>query len=113
MSAFRFPNESDEYRACRDELLDLEVDLRAQIEAVAGKRRELPLGGRLAQDYRFAREDGDGDVREVPFAELFGRHSTLLLYTMMFGPEWDAPCPSCTRRGVRQPPRGLRRPDDQ
>lgn len=95
MSGFRFPNESDEYRARRDELLDLEMDLRAQVEAVAAQRRQLPLGGRLAQDYRFERWD-DGRAREVPFAELFGSHPTLLLYSMMFGPAWDAPCPSCT-----------------
>ncbi len=95
MSGFRFPNESDDYRARRDELLDFEMDLRAQIEAVAAKRRELPFGGRLAQDYRFGRWQ-DGRVREVPFAELFGSHPNLLLYSMMFGPDWDAPCPSCT-----------------
>jgi predicted dithiol-disulfide oxidoreductase (DUF899 family) len=35
-------------------------------------------------------------VQEVPFAELFGPHRTLLLYSMMFGPDWDAPCPACT-----------------
>ena len=95
MSGFRFPNESDAYRARRDELLEFEVDLRAQSEAVAAKRRELPLGGRLAQDYHFERWE-DGEVREVPFAELFGSHPSLLLYTMMFGPDWDAACPSCT-----------------
>ncbi len=95
MSGFRFPNESDDYRARRDELLELEVDLRAQAEAVAAKRRELPFGGRLARDYRFGRWQ-DGGVREVPFAELFGPHPSLLLYTMMYGPDWDAPCPSCT-----------------
>ena len=53
MAGWRFPNESDEYRAQRDELLDLEVELRAQVEAVAAKRRELPRGGLLGHDYRF------------------------------------------------------------
>ncbi len=95
MSAFRFPNESDEYRAQRDALLDSEVALRAQGEAVAEQRRALPLGGRLGDDYVFQQSDG-GTVREVPFATLFGKHETLLLYTMMFGAKWDAPCPSCT-----------------
>ena len=41
--------ESDEYRAKRDELLDLEVALRAQVEAVAEARRALPPGGRLGE----------------------------------------------------------------
>jgi predicted dithiol-disulfide oxidoreductase (DUF899 family) len=93
---YRFPNESDEYRARRNELLEMEKELRAKVEAVAQKRRELPLGGQLKEDYRFERVGEDGVVREVPFEELFGRHHSLLLYTMMFGPGWDAPCPACT-----------------
>lgn len=96
MTAFRFPNESDEYRAARDELLELEKDLRARVDAVAAKRRELPLGGRLKEDYRFEHVGEDGEVQEVAFEELFGEHDSLLLYTMMFGADWDAPCPSCT-----------------
>lgn len=93
---FRFPNESDAYRARRDELLEMEMDLRARVDAVATKRRELPLGGRLKEDYRFERIGDDGRVRQVAFEELFGDHGSLLLYTMMFGPGWDAACPSCT-----------------
>lgn len=96
MAAFRFPNESDDYRARRDELLEMEQDLRARVDAVAEKRRELPLGGRLKEDYRFERIGDDGEVHEVAFAELFGEHRSLLLYTMMFGADWDAACPSCT-----------------
>ena len=96
MTGFRFPNESDEYRARRDELLELEKDVRARIYAMAQKRQELPLGGELKADYRFERLGDDGEVREVAFADLFGEHSSLLLYSMMFGPDWDAPCPSCT-----------------
>ncbi len=94
MSTFRFPNESDEYRRQRDRLLDAEVGLRAAIEAVAEQRRALPPGGALKEAYRFAQVH-DGDTVTVPFADLFGRHDTLLLYSMMFGPAWDAPCPSC------------------
>ncbi len=96
MTGYRFPNESDEYRARRNELLELEKDLRARSEAVARKRRELPLGGRLEEDYRFERVGTDGEVHEVAFRELFGEHRSLILYTMMFGPDWDAACPSCT-----------------
>jgi predicted dithiol-disulfide oxidoreductase (DUF899 family) len=96
MAEYRFPNESDDYRARRDELLEMEKDLRAQVEAVARKRRQLPLGGRLKEDYRFERIGEDGNVHEVAFDRLFGEHHSLLLYTMMYGPDWDAPCPSCT-----------------
>jgi hypothetical protein len=32
----------------------------------------------------------------VKFSELFGTKNTLLLYSWMFGPNWEHPCPSCT-----------------
>ena len=32
----------------------------------------------------------------MKFSELFGDKDTLLLYSFMFGPNWDKPCPSCT-----------------
>lgn len=48
-----FPNESDEYRAERDALLDEEIALRRHSEAVAEQRRGLPLGGEVPTDYRF------------------------------------------------------------
>ena len=95
MDDFRFPNEPEAYRAARDELLDAEVALRDHGEAVAAKRRTLPLGGRLGDDY-VLEQVVDGATRDVKFADLFGGHSTLMIYTMMFGRAWDAPCPSCT-----------------
>ena len=45
LHTIRFPGESDEYRRARDELLAAEIDLRRRTEAVAAKRRNLPLGG--------------------------------------------------------------------
>ena len=38
MQHLRYPNESNEYRAARNALLDDEIALRAQIETVAAKR---------------------------------------------------------------------------
>lgn len=93
--SFRYPNETDEYRARRNELLEAEARLREETEAVAAQRRQLPLGGRLADDYRFERMDDAGDIETVSFDDLFGDHDTLIVYTLMFGPDWDAPCPSC------------------
>ena len=69
--------------------------MRSEIERVAQLRRELPPGGKLKEDYVFE-QLVDGTVKEVPFAELFGDQETLLLLSMMYGAEWDAPCPSCT-----------------
>jgi Bacterial protein of unknown function (DUF899) len=38
-----FPGESTEYRSARDRLLDREIELRREMEAVAAARRNLPL----------------------------------------------------------------------
>jgi predicted dithiol-disulfide oxidoreductase (DUF899 family) len=92
----RFPNESQAYRDARAALLKDEQELVAKVKAVAEKRRKLPLGGKLKEDYVFRRAS-EGKVGEsVKFSELFGEHDTLLLYSFMFGPSWDKPCPSCT-----------------
>jgi predicted dithiol-disulfide oxidoreductase (DUF899 family) len=96
MSERRYPNESGEYRAARDALLKDERELIEKVKAVAAKRRTLPLGGQLKEDYVFQWAT-DGKVgQRVRFSELFGDKRTLLLYSFMYGPNWDNPCPSCT-----------------
>jgi len=95
--SIRFPGESDSYRSARDDLLDAEIELRR--ESVAAKRRTLPLGGRVPEDYVFEEAAGNGaaQVREVRLSELFaeGRES-LIIYSFMFGPEMKEACPLCT-----------------
>jgi predicted dithiol-disulfide oxidoreductase (DUF899 family) len=96
MSQARYPNESSEYRAARDALLEDEQALVDKVKSVAEKRRKLPLGGRLKEDYVFEWAV-DGKVgQRVKFSELFGDRNTLLIYSFMYGPNWDHPCPSCT-----------------
>jgi predicted dithiol-disulfide oxidoreductase (DUF899 family) len=96
MSELRYPNESRAYRDARDSLLKDEQELIDKVKTVAAKRRELPLGGQLKEDYVF-QWAVDGKVgKRVKFSELFGDKNTLLLYSFMFGPSWDKPCPSCT-----------------
>jgi predicted dithiol-disulfide oxidoreductase (DUF899 family) len=96
MSEPRYPNESKEYRAARDALLKDEEELIAKVKSVAERRRKLPPGGELKEDYVFQWAN-DGKVgKPVKFSELFGDQNTLLLYSFMFGPNWDHPCPSCT-----------------
>jgi predicted dithiol-disulfide oxidoreductase (DUF899 family) len=87
----RFPNESDEYRRARDALLAEEIELRRHIERVAEQRRELPPGGAVTTDYRFEGENGP-----ARFADLFGGKQTLVIYSYMFGPQRERPCPMCT-----------------
>jgi predicted dithiol-disulfide oxidoreductase (DUF899 family) len=99
-SAIRFPGESDAYRAARDELLRDEIALRRQIEAVAVKRRALPLGGLPPEDYEFAAVVMTGDgvaTHAVRLSELFRRGmNSLVVYSFMFGPQMKRPCSSCT-----------------
>jgi len=96
MAHLSYPNESAEYRAARNELLEEEMALRAQIEAVAAKRRALPPGGEIPQDYVFERI-GENDMPEkVKLSELFGPHDTLILYSFMYGPDRKLPGPGCT-----------------
>ena len=96
MSELRYPNESREYRAARESLLKDEQELIDKVKSVAEKRRSLPLGGGLREDYVF-KWANDGKVgKSVKFSELFGDKNTLLLYSFMYGPNWDNPCPSCT-----------------
>jgi predicted dithiol-disulfide oxidoreductase (DUF899 family) len=86
-----FPNESPEYRAARNAHLAEEIELRRHLERVAAQRRALPSGGEIPQDFEFASESGP-----VRLSNLFRDKSTLMVYSMMFGPQRKGPCPSCT-----------------
>jgi predicted dithiol-disulfide oxidoreductase (DUF899 family) len=110
-----YPGESAEYRAARDRLLEQEVALRREMEAVSEARRGLPPGGAVPEDYVFRGIGGDGASTDVRLSELFapGRDS-LAIYSMMFPrdpgderpgpqagqtarlPRAEGPCPSCT-----------------
>ena len=96
MEHLRYPNESTEYRAARNALLNDEIALRAQIETVAAKRRALPPGGKVSEDYVFERIGKNATPEKVKMSELFGSHNTLILYGFMYGPERELPCPGCT-----------------
>ena len=86
----RILNESAEYRQARTALLAEEIELRRHIERVAEMRRALPAGAEV-KNYRFVGEKGPTDL-----AGLFGDNHTLVVYTWMFGPQRDKPCPMCT-----------------
>jgi predicted dithiol-disulfide oxidoreductase (DUF899 family) len=87
----RFPNESKDYRRARNRLLAEEIKLRRHIERVAEQRRALPPGGVVSKDYRFEGENGT-----VVFSQLFGDKQTLAIYSFMYGPQREQPCPMCT-----------------
>ncbi|HKY95770.1 MAG TPA: DUF899 family protein [Kiloniellales bacterium] len=91
-----YPNESREYRTARDALQREEAELVARTKALAAKRRQLPPGGALKEDYVFQWANEGKVGQRVKFSELFGDKQSLLLYSFMYGPNWDKPCPSCT-----------------
>jgi predicted dithiol-disulfide oxidoreductase (DUF899 family) len=87
----RFPNESAEYRKARNALITEEIELRRAVERVAAQRRALPSGGEIPKDFEFSGEQGIAHL-----SELFGDKDTLLVYSMMYGPQRKGPCPMCT-----------------
>jgi predicted dithiol-disulfide oxidoreductase (DUF899 family) len=110
-----FPGETAEYRKARGELLQREIRLRREMEAVAEARRALPPGGEIPEDYVFAALDHGGSVVEVRMSELFRPGTaSLAIYNFMFPrhssddrpgpargesadlPLAEGPCPSCT-----------------
>jgi predicted dithiol-disulfide oxidoreductase (DUF899 family) len=113
--SIRFPGETPEYRAARDELLEQEIELRRAMERVAAGRRALPPGGEVPKDYVFRGAGSDGAPTDVRLSELFapGKDS-LVVYNFMFPrhkgderpgsvggptarlPLAEQPCPSCT-----------------
>ncbi|TPW26484.1 DUF899 domain-containing protein [Pararhizobium mangrovi] len=87
----RWPNESADYRAARTALLVEEIELRRHITRVNDMRRALPEGGAIPQDYRF-----DGPEGPVALSQMFGKHDTLIVYCMMYGPKRETGCPMCS-----------------
>jgi len=70
-----------------------ELDLKNHVERVAAKRRALPPGEPVKEDYAFEAAPG----KRVRLSQLFrGGKNELLVYHYMFAPEDKRPCPMCT-----------------
>jgi predicted dithiol-disulfide oxidoreductase (DUF899 family) len=80
----------EEWLAARLELLEAEKELTRRGDELARRRQELPWV-RVDKEYRF-----DTDEGEKALAELFDGRSQLLIYHFMFGPEYEAGCPTCS-----------------
>jgi predicted dithiol-disulfide oxidoreductase (DUF899 family) len=80
----------EEWLAARLDLLAAEKALTRQSDELARRRRELPWV-KVEKDYRFDTEDGGASL-----ADLFKGRSQLLVYHFMFGPDYQAGCPSCS-----------------
>jgi predicted dithiol-disulfide oxidoreductase (DUF899 family) len=80
----------EEWLAARLELLDAEKELTRRSDELARQRQELPWVP-IEKDYRFETDEGSASL-----ADLFGGRSQLLMYHLMFGPEYTAACPVCS-----------------
>lgn len=80
----------EDWLKARLELLEAEKALTRQSDEVARRRQALPWV-KVEKDYRFATCQG-----EKSLADLFHGRSQLLVYHLMFGPDYSAPCPSCS-----------------
>jgi len=80
----------DEWLAARLELLQAEKELTRRSDEVARQRQELPWV-RVDKQYKFDTDDGPASL-----ADLFAGRSQLLIYHFMFGPDYEAGCPSCS-----------------
>ena len=79
-----------EWQAAREELLAAERELEEHAKRVEEQRRQLPWVP-VEKEYMFAAEHGTRTL-----AELFDGRSQLLIYHLMFGEDWEVPCPGCS-----------------
>ena len=80
----------EDWAAERAELLAREKEHTRAADDLARQRRELPWTP-IEKEYRFDTDDGPCSL-----AALFGGRSQLLVYHFMFGPAYQAGCPTCS-----------------
>ena len=80
----------EEWIAARKALMTREKELTQAREALSRQRRELPWV-KVDKDYVF-----DGPDGKVTLGDLFKGRPQLVVQHVMFAPEWDAACKSCS-----------------
>src|SRR3974377_1677635 len=80
----------DEWMAARRRFLAKEKELTRRRDELNRERRELPWE-HVRKEYVFEGEHG----RET-LADLFGKHSQLIVYHFMFAPDWEIGCRGCS-----------------
>jgi predicted dithiol-disulfide oxidoreductase (DUF899 family) len=81
----------EKWLAARKKLLVKEKALTRLADKLARERRALPWEA-VTKEYVFEGPNG----RET-LSQLFDGRSQLVVYHFMFGPDWDAGCPHCSR----------------
>jgi predicted dithiol-disulfide oxidoreductase (DUF899 family) len=80
----------EEWLEARRRLLAQEKEFTRGRDALNASRRGLPMV-RVDKEYEFEGPDGP-----VSLAGLFGGARQLIIQHVMFGPDWDQPCPGCS-----------------
>jgi predicted dithiol-disulfide oxidoreductase (DUF899 family) len=80
----------DEWLTARLALLKEEKELTRMSDEVAQRRQDMPWV-RVDKAYRFDTDEGSASLKD-----LFKGRSQLLVYHFMFGPDYEAGCPSCS-----------------
>ena len=80
----------EQWLEARRRLLAREKEFTRQHDALNADRRRLPMV-KVDKEYVFEGPDGP-----VTLAELFGDKRQLIVQHVMFGPDWDKPCPGCS-----------------
>jgi predicted dithiol-disulfide oxidoreductase (DUF899 family) len=80
----------EDWLKARVALLAEEKELTRRGDELAQRRQQMPWV-RIDKEYRFDTEQGSASL-----ADLFGSRSQLLVYHFMFGPDYQAGCPSCS-----------------
>ena len=81
----------EKWLAARKKLLVKEKALTRLADKLARERRALPWEA-VTKEYVFEGPNGTETL-----SQLFDGRSQLVVYHFMFGPDWDAGCPHCSR----------------
>jgi len=81
----------EKWMAARKKLLAKEKQLTRLADKLSKERRALPWEA-VTKEYVF-----DGPNGRQTLEQLFDGRSQLVVYHFMFGPDWDAGCPHCSR----------------
>jgi predicted dithiol-disulfide oxidoreductase (DUF899 family) len=80
----------EQWLEARRELLDREKEYTRSRDVLNADRRRLPM---VAVDQEYVFEGPDGPVA---LADLFGGKRQLIVQHVMYGPDWEQPCPGCS-----------------
>ena len=81
----------EQWIEARKKLLVQEKEFTRLRDQLSKQRRELPWES-VDEEYVFEGRDGNQTL-----SELFDGRSQLVVYHFMFGPDWEAGCPHCSR----------------